>query len=77
MRLVVSATAIYVIAITVKSGQTWGAWLYGIIALLFNPLIPIHLTRGVWQPLDFLAATALVVAAFMIRRREAGAGSRA
>jgi len=71
MRLVVCATAIFVIVVAAKSGQSWGIWLYGIIGLLFNPLIPIHLTKGIWQPLDFLAAAALVVAGFAIRRRTA------
>jgi len=71
MRLVVCATAIYVIVIAARSGQTWGIWLFGIVALLFNPLVPVHLTKGIWQPLDFLAAAALVVAGFAIRRRTA------
>jgi len=77
MRLVVCATAIFVIVIAAKSRQMWAVRLYAIIGLLFNPLIPIHLTKGIWQPIDFLAAAALVVAAFTIKRREAGAGGKA
>lgn len=69
MRLVVCATAIYVIVIAARSGQTWGIWLYGIIGLLFNPLIPIHLTKGMWQPLDFITGILLVVAALVIRKK--------
>ena len=69
MRLVVCATAVYVIVIAAKSRQMWAVWLYAILGLLFNPLMPVHLTKGIWQPLDFLAATALVIAAFAVGRR--------
>jgi len=77
MRLVVCATAIFVIVIAARSSQTWGIWLFGIIAALFNPLIPVHLTKGLWRPIDFLTAVALVVAGFTIKRREARAGGEA
>jgi len=69
MRLVVCATAIYVIVISAKSGQTWGSWLFGIVALLFNPVAPIHLTKGIWQPLDFITGILLVVAALVVRKK--------
>lgn len=36
-----------------KSG--W-AWVFGIIALLFNPIIPVHLSREIWAPIDIMAA---------------------
>ena len=69
MRLVVCATAVFVVVIAAKSGQTWAIWLFGILGFLFNPVIPVHLTKGIWQPLDLVAAVALMVAAFAVRRR--------
>ena len=36
---------------------TW-VWIMGIIAVLFNPIEPVHLSKGIWQPIDF--ATALI-----------------
>ena len=32
----------------------------GAIALLYNPLVPIHLTREIWSVLNVVTATALV-----------------
>ena len=29
---------------------------FGIIALMFNPLIPVHFEREVWQVIDFIVA---------------------
>jgi putative Ca2+/H+ antiporter (TMEM165/GDT1 family) len=71
MRLVVCATAVFVVVMAAKSRQMWAVWLFAIIGLLFNPLVPVHLTKGIWQPLDFLAAAALAGAAFAIRTGKA------
>ena len=35
--------------------------LMGGIALLFNPIIPIHLSREVWAPINILTALALFI----------------
>lgn len=38
-----------------------GLWiLYGGIALLFNPFVPIHLERSIWAIIDFVAAFVLL-----------------
>jgi len=29
---------------------------YGLILLIFNPIIPVHLSREIWLPIDFLVA---------------------
>jgi hypothetical protein len=40
---------------------------FAIVAVLFNPIIPIHLTRGVWMGLD-LGAAAIILAHFALAR---------
>ena len=67
MRLVVCATAVFVLVVAARSRQMWAVWLFGMTALLFNPIVPVHLTKGMWQPIDFIAGTMLVTAAFVIR----------
>ena len=67
MRLVVCATAIFVLVVAARSGQMWAIWLYGMFALLFNPVVPVHLTKGLWQPIDFVVGAMLVTAAFVVR----------
>jgi hypothetical protein len=42
-------------------------WIMGVAALLFNPLIPFHLSRGIWSFLDAAAALLFVLALFLIR----------
>ena len=46
------------------------AGVLGSIALLFNPIIPVHLSREIWAPIDITAALILVVSIFTIRRRK-------
>ncbi|OOY36781.1 hypothetical protein BOV89_10655 [Solemya velum gill symbiont] len=31
-------------------------WIYGLFAIIFNPLIPVHLTREIWAVIDIAAA---------------------
>ena len=69
MRLVVCATAIFVIVVAVKRGQMWAVWAFSILALLFNPVVPVNLTKGLWQPLDFIAGAMLILAAVVVRRQ--------
>lgn len=66
LRFVVAGIAIYIAYQAYSWEKSWATWLFGAIAILFNPLIPIHLTREIWQPIDivcamfFLASTALL-----------------
>ena len=64
LRLVVCGTAIYM-AVNAKmaSKDNW-MWGLGFIALLFNPLIPIHLDKGIWMVVDLLVAGIFIVLLF-------------
>jgi hypothetical protein len=43
---------------------------FGIMALMFNPLIPVQLGRATWGFVDFGAAVLLAVSLFAVRRKE-------
>ncbi len=42
-------------------------WLAGFVALLFNPLIPVHLSREIWVPVDLLVAVFFIVAVVVLK----------
>ena len=42
-------------------------WVYGLISLLFNPIIKIHFSKGSWAFLDVAAAVVLLATAGAIR----------
>jgi hypothetical protein len=61
LRLVVCAAAAYLAFVGHKAGMTqfWTGAM-AVVALLFNPLIPVYLSRGVWAPIDVLVTVLFV-----------------
>lgn len=35
-------------------------WIFGLLALLFNPIVPVYLSRDIWAPID-VGAAALII----------------
>ena len=36
-------------------------WAFGILAILFNPIVPVHLTRPIWLPINLVTGIALLI----------------
>lgn len=49
--------------------STFWAWVLGIIAVLFNPIFPVHLDRATWQAYDATAGLFFLVSAYFIREQ--------
>ncbi len=58
LRCIVTATALVLLAMRREELPEVGVWLLVVIALLFNPIVKVHLARSVWEVLD--PATGLV-----------------
>lgn len=56
LRFVVCGSAAYIAYLAYETKKNWAVWMFGAIALLFNPLVPIHLSREIWQPIDIIVA---------------------
>lgn len=58
LRLVVCAAACWIVFLSFKSGSSfrWVGWPFAPIALLFNPLVPVHLDREAWFIIDLVVA---------------------
>ncbi len=68
LRFVVCGVSVYVAFMAYNWQKIWATWLFGFIALLFNPLIPVHLSREIWQPIDIICAVLFAVIAFILRK---------
>ena len=44
------------------------ALVFGAVAFLFNPIIPIYLTKASWIPIDFVSALLFFLAAYSYKR---------
>ena len=66
LRWVVCAAAVLVgiRAYSLKVG--WPLWVFGVVAILFNPLQPIHLSRNTWRPIDAVVGILFLVAALTL-----------
>ena len=58
LRLVVTITAIIALINSQKNegGINNTSIIFGLVAILYNPLIPIHLSREIWMPINFITS---------------------
>ncbi len=68
LRFAVSAVSAYGTIFAIKLKKNDWAWLLGIIAILFNPFIPIHLDRNTWTLIDVGVAIILLVSLFLLKK---------
>jgi len=65
LRLVVTGAAAWTAYIAYDAKKQWLMVIFIIIALLFNPLAPVHLDRETWAGIDILCAIAFLVVIFI------------
>ena len=68
LRFIVCGVAAYGALISNELEKDIWTWIFGIIAILFNPLIPIHLDKGIWTIIDIIVAAILLSSLFLIRK---------
>jgi|TARA_B110000902_G_scaffold257870_1_gene326681 hypothetical protein len=65
LRIVVTIGAVSVIVTEFENGINFWIIVFGIIAIVFNPLIPIYLNnKDIWMPIDVLAAILFLIKSF-------------
>ena len=70
LRWIVCGAAVFVAINAFGFQQSWATWIFGIVAVLFNPLVPVHLSRQAWAPIDLITASLFILAAFILQRPE-------
>ena len=56
LRWGVCGVSVFLAISAYRWNKAWATWLFGVVAVLFNPIDPIPLTREIWQPIDLAAA---------------------
>lgn len=67
LRFVLFATTAYVAWMVMEQSKEKWAWFLGLIAILFNPFIPVYLERETWVVIDFAVALLLVGTIFRLK----------
>jgi hypothetical protein len=45
-------------------------WIFGVLAVLFNPIAPVYLQRATWQIIDWATIGVVVIAAIVFWRHK-------
>jgi len=74
LRLIVCGSAIFLVWIASELEKPFWIVLMGIIALLFNPIIPFHLDKETWVVIDVIVAILFFISIFTIKMKEKNYG---
>lgn len=67
LRWVVTVCAVIILyAALEKEDNTWMV-IMGAVAILFNPIWPVHLTKSIWIPIDIAAGILFIVSIFFVK----------
>lgn len=67
LRFVVFATTAYVAWMAYEDQKEKWVWIFGFVAVLFNPFFPVHLTREIWVVIDLVSGVFLLATIFFFR----------
>lgn len=67
LRWVVTISALFSGWVAYDSEDKFWVFLMGGIAILFNPIIPVHLTKDIWVIIDLIVAILFLVSIFTIK----------
>jgi len=67
LRFVVFATTAYVAWMAFENQKEKWVWIFGFIAVLFNPFFPIHIDRDTWVVIDFIVGVFLLATTFFFK----------
>lgn len=69
LRLITCGVTGYGIYFAFQLRKMGWAWVFGVIAFLFNPVFPVHLDRNTWRVIDAIVAVVLFVSLFQLKER--------
>jgi len=67
LRFVVFAATAYIAWIAYEAKQEKWIWIFGFLAVIFNPFIPLYFSRSFWVIVDLIVAVFLIISIFVFR----------
>lgn len=67
VKWVVSITSLYLAYMAYKQHRTGWAWIFSIVGILFNPIVPFYLEKETWVVNDFGVAVVYLVSLFKFK----------
>jgi hypothetical protein len=70
LRFVVFASSAYVAWMAYVAQREKWAWVFGFLAVLFNPFILIHLNREIWIVIDLIVGIFMIISVFIFKLKD-------
>jgi len=70
LRWVITITASFVAYTANQLNRSGWMWAFVIVALLFNPIAPVHLDRETWVVIDLIVAAIFLISIFKVKNHE-------
>lgn len=67
LRWLIAGTAVFIVYVASELAKKTWIWIMAVIAILFNPIVPIHLAKETWIVIDFITAIIFIVSIFKIK----------
>jgi len=67
LRFVVFTSSAYVAWMVYEAKNEKLVWIFGFLAVLFNPFIVIHLNREIWSVIDLIVGVFMVFSVFVLK----------
>lgn len=67
LRFVVFVATAYVAWMAYEQKREKWIWIFGFLAVLFNPFFPIYLNRDLWSIIDLVTGLFLVASVFVLK----------
>ena len=74
LRWVLCGIFIYLALQAHEQQKAGWVWVLGITAAVYNPILPLHATRGFWVMVNIATIILLGISAFVLRRRKTTLG---
>ena len=70
LRLIVSITSGFIIYHSYKGagGVNEISIIFALILILYNPFVPVHLSREIWMPINFITSAVYIYGFFKIKK---------
>ena len=70
LRIVVTIGSVAVVVTEFENGINFWVITFGLIAILFNPLIPVYLNnKSAWVPIDIIGGIIFVIKSFTLKQK--------
>jgi len=67
LRIAITILSVYMIFVAMGSNKVGWGWIFGGIAILFNPLFPVYLTKEIWVVIDIVVGLIFIISIFAIK----------